>query len=317
MIGNPYASSVDWDMVTKGNGMDNALYYYDNETPGYKYYVALSGPLGTASNYIAPMQGVMVHAKTTGTHTVSFTNSARTHSGQNVFYKDAQLTSNVLDLKLEGSKNTDYARVCFYTDATANYDGDFDAFKLLSNDQTLSEFYTMSGDDKLLSINTLPISAMDGGSVPVSFAAGTEGSYTLSAEKMNSFDASTYITLEDKLTNTLQKLNDNPVYTFTATPQDAKERFVLHFKNATLVPDPKSVENTSMFYANGSINIVTAQGNNAQILVSNMLGQEVLRAQAAGSTLTSINANNLTNGVYVVSMVANNKVVSQKVVINK
>ena len=134
---------------------------------------------------------------------------------------------------------------------------------------------------------------------------------------MNSFDASTYITLEDKQTSTLQKLNDKAVYTFTASPQDTKERFVLHFKNATSVPDPKSVENTNIFFANGSISIVTAQANNAQILVSNMLGQEVLSAQAAGSTLTTINANSLPNGVYIVSMVANNKVVSQKVVINK
>ncbi len=316
LLGNPYPSSVDWSSLSKGNGMDAALYYYDNATPGYKYYSDLTGGLGSASQYIAPMQGFMVHAKNTGTQTVSFSNVARTHSGQDVFWKSGPITTNILDLKVQGNNSIDYARVCFYEQATENFDGDYDAYKLFSYSSVASELYSVTKDNTSLAINTQPLTAMDGGQVPVAFKVGLAGNYTLSAEKLNSFDASTYITLEDKATNTLQKLNDNPVYAFTASVQDNADRFVLHFKNASSVPNAVSSENVKIYVADGNIVVTTQEATNSEIRVNNILGQQVLRNETNGNSRTVLNAQSLPNGVYIVSMIVNNKTISQKVVVN-
>ena len=134
---------------------------------------------------------------------------------------------------------------------------------------------------------------------------------------MNTFDAGTYITLEDKATGTFQKLNDNPVYSFTSDVNADVNRFALHFKNATSVPDPTTAESFSITLNSGIITVVTPQTVNAEILVSNMLGQLVLRGKTNGGSATVLNANTLPNGVYVVSLTGNNKVVSKKIVINK
>lgn len=90
LLGNPFPSAIDWTLVSLGNGMDNALYYYDAAEQNYNYYLHLTGEtgaLGSGQQYIPAMQGFMVHAKTTGTKTVTFDNDDRTHNGQSVYYK--------------------------------------------------------------------------------------------------------------------------------------------------------------------------------------------------------------------------------------
>jgi hypothetical protein len=316
LIGNPYPSSVDWDLVSKGDGMDEALYYYDNATPGYKYYIWFSGPLGAAaSGYIAPMQGIMVHAKTSGTQTVSFANDFRTHEGQNVFYKSAQLASNILDLKVEGNNKSDYARVCFYDRATDNFDGEYDAYKLFSYSANTSELYSVTADNTPMAINTLPETVMEGGSVPVSFKPGSSGDFMLTAEKINSFDAGTTIMLEDKATNTWQKLNDKQAYTFTATSTDATDRFVLHFKNTTSIPETEAENPFNISIIDGVINVGTSSaGLSGKIRVSDMTGRTIAVQNLVSGTPTRVNLE-ATPGVYVVSVYTSKDIYSRKVVV--
>jgi hypothetical protein len=319
LIGNPFPSSIDWDLVTKGSGMDNALYYYDNSIPGYKYYIQLTGGLGVTGGTkdISPMQGVMVHAKSNTNNTVTIPNAARTHSGLTVFYKSGELTTNILELKLEGNDKSDYARVCFYDLATEDFDGDFDAIKLFSYSSSVPEIYSVTPNNTQLAINTLPISILDGGKVPVGFKVGNAGNYSLTAEKINSFSTSIAITLEDKLTGVFQELNLNPVYNFSASLTDVTDRFVLHFKNATSIPDPINSETFSISATNGNINVATQKSINAEILVTNILGQILMRGNTNGNPITSLNANNLQNGVYIVSLIGNYKVISEKIVVKK
>ena len=321
LIGNPFPSSIDWDYLKNnsmlGAGMDDALYYYDNSMPGYKYYINLTGGLGVAGGTkdIPPMQGVMVHANSATNNTVTIPNAARTHSGLGAYYKSDPLTTNILELKLEGNDKTDYARICFYEQATENFDGEFDAIKLFSYSTTVSEIYSVTPNNTQLAINTMPISTMDGGNIPVSLKVRQAGTYTLTAEKTNSFSTSTSIALEDKLTGVFQKLNENPVYSFSSAIADVADRFVLHFKNTTSVPDAQSAETFTVFVNAGNINVLTQNSLNAEILLTNMLGQLLLRGKTNGNASTIINASTLQNGVYIVSLIGNSKVMSEKIVI--
>jgi len=313
LIGNPFPSSVDWisENVTKTN-VDAALYFYDNATLSYKYYVNLTGGTGTATQYIAPMQGFMVHANS-ATGSVTIKNTARTHTGQNVFYKDAPLTTNILDLKVEGNNQADYARVCFYEEATENFDGDFDAFKLFSYAESASEIYSLTPNLTKLAINTLPLAILDGGSIPVNFKVGTSGNYTLSAEKLNSFALNTSIILEDNVTGALQKLNDNPVYVFSASTQDVPDRFVLHFKDATAIQEHRAQENISAYYHNGSFYVSNCEGA-TQVGIFNIQGQNLSNYQLNGSGLQSTSLN-LSMGVYFARLVNNGHMQTIKMIV--
>ncbi len=90
-------------------------------------------------------------------------------------------------------------------------------------------------------INTLP-AINDNLIIPVSFKAGVNGSYTITASELNSFDPPVYVYLKDLKTNFIRALNQNANYTFTGLTTDNPNRFQLIF---TLSPS-KWLGNTSI-----------------------------------------------------------------------
>ncbi len=314
LLGNPFPSPIDWESITKTN-MDDALYYYDNTAANYRYYVGSSGGLNGGSQYIPAMQGFMVHATSaSGTPNIKMKNSDRVQYGLNTYYKSESMTSNILDLNVEGNGYNDYTRVCFYGSATSEFDGRYDAYKMWSYNTKVPQIYTITPANTSLAINTLPESVLEGGTVPLNFKASTTGTYTLTAEKINTFSA-TYITLEDKATNTLQKLNDKPVYTFTATPQDAINRFVLHFKDATSIPEPTTDKGIVVSFINGIVKVETDLiGVSGDIKVSDMNGRTVAVSKYISGTATTFHLN-VKPGVYMVSLYTANQIYSQKVLV--
>jgi len=77
-------------------------------------------------------------------------------------------------------------------------------------------------------INTLP-AINDNLIVPVSFKAGVNGSYTITASELNSFDPPVYVYLKDLKTNFIRALHQNASYTFTGLTTDSPNRFQLIF----------------------------------------------------------------------------------------
>jgi hypothetical protein len=315
LLGNPFPSAIDWDGVTKGSGMDDALYYYDNSAPRYRYYVALSGGIGTAYNngsrYIPAMQGFMVHAKTTGIKTITMSNSHRVHQNMNLYYKDAILTDNVLNISVEGNDSRDDARICFYDLATENFDGEYDAYKLFGYNTTIPELYSVTSDNTQVAINTLPLSQMYV-TVPVGFLPGTAGTFTFNAEGIDRFPETTCILLEDLKAGTIQKLNDNPVYSFTSEPADATSRFLLHFQNVTSITNPDVAKDFTIHAENGIITVRQTQSLSGNINVTDMAGRIV----AGTSILTGLPATiNMQGppGVYIVSIITSKGVSNAKI----
>lgn len=317
MLGNPYPSSIDWTQVTRGDGMDAALYFYDNSLPSYRYYIQHSGTLGPevggGAQYIPPMQGFMVHAKTSGTQTVTFSNAARTHAGQDVFYKKSvQSASNILNMKVAGNGMVDYARVCFYDEATDNFDGEFDAFKLFSYSAAMPQLYSVTADNTSLAINTLPVSGLEG-ITPLGFKAGTEGDYQFTAENIESFNGAS-IYLKDLKTGALQNLTYNPVYSFTSKTGDNANRFELIFGDFNGMNE-HTASDFNIYALNNSIQIRNNKSNEPYtVMVSNMLGQVLFKSKLASNTINSINACRKP-GMYVVTVTSQGMSMSRKVVI--
>ena len=317
LVGNPFPSAIDWDLVNKnGNNLDDALYYYVNDlytnAGGYKYYIPLTGGVSGGSRYIPAMQGFMVHAKSGG-GTLRLSNSHRVHNSLTTYYKNATLQDNILNLKIEGNNVTDEARVCYYDQASSNFDGAFDAYKLFCYDASIPQLYSVTSDNIQVAINTLPLSEMYG-SVPVGFRPGMEGNYTFTADGVGSFPSNVYIKLEDKKTGTVQKLNDNPIYAFASAASDNSDRFVLHFQDATSINNPEVTNNFTVYVDNGTITINQLESLTGTVKVSDMLGRTIAMENMVAETPLQINLNS-TPGVYVVTVYTKSKTYSQKVVI--
>ena len=70
--------------------------------------------------------------------------------------------------------------------------------------------------------------------VPLNFTCGYENEYAFNFDGLETFEVGTEIWLEDKLTGgDWVSLNTQSEYSFTATPDDASDRFVLHFFGPT------------------------------------------------------------------------------------
>ncbi|MDY0103432.1 MAG: T9SS type A sorting domain-containing protein [Lentimicrobium sp.] len=309
LLGNPFPSSIDWDLVTKGDGMDAALYYYDNATASYQYYTNLTGGLGDATQYIAPMQGFMVHAKASGVQTITMANAARTHQGAGVFFKNAPLTANVLNLMVEGNGAKDYTRICFYEQATEAFDGDFDAYKLFSYNESAAQLYTVSSDNIPLAINTMPLSQLRT-TKKLNFMPGAGGEYTLTAENLERFTDQGTITLKDLKTGQQQKLTDNPVYTFTAEAGNDPNRFELIFGTGAASDDEQPLTEFRLWISNNTLCVSEPQSG-ASLSIFDMQGRAILSGIMDGSSY--LLPLMLPEGIYIVRLINDKDIYTSKV----
>jgi PKD repeat protein len=250
---------------------------------------------------IAPFQGFFVHSNATGSYPIS--GAKRTRSTAGSFHAQA----NDQQLSITAANTTsglaDITMVAFNNDATTQFDNDYDAQKIAG---TLGRhtLYTVGANNLWMSKNVLHDIATTS-TVTMGFEPEVSGSYTFSFEGLNSFDPTSYITLEDRKLNTFYDVR-NGDYNFTADSADQWERFVLHFTPAAQITTTDENCNTL-----GNI-IVTQPGTanwNYTITDNN-------NATIASGTLnetTPINAAAQT-GTYVITLVDNNNYTVAKTV---
>jgi len=301
LLGNPYPAAIDWDEVTLGDGMDNALYYYDAANQNYNYYIKLDADdpttaLGTGTQYIPAMQGFMVHAKSSGTKTVTIEKADLTHTGQNVFYKSTtNLVSGSLSLKVSGNGHEDQTFIHFNENASIEFDGSYDAYKLKSTNPIIPMIYTTNESGVEFAINGLP-KIQEGTTIPLALQIGEAGEYTIQA-MINGVETNLF--LEDLFTGESTKLNDNPTYSFTSSSSDSPDRFLLHFGVVGIGEQDQAT--TLHAYAYNNRLYVNNSLEQAQIAVYDLQGRLLMQQSANASGLQSLPLD-LPAGVYVVRL---------------
>jgi autotransporter-associated beta strand protein len=310
LLGNPFQAAIDWDAVTLGDGMDNALYYYDSQNEKYNYYIAFAGInntqyLGTGSRYIPSMQGFMVHAKSTGTKTVTIEKADLAHQAQTTFYKSGyNLVPGSMALTLISGERRDEAFVHFTSGATEAFDGQYDAYKLLSGNAAIPEIYTTNNGNVKFAINGLP-ELGEQTEVPVSIKANQPGVYTISADLSN-LPATAY--LNDLKTGTVHNLSQNPAYTFTAAEGDAPNRFKLTFGSVGI---EQPVAQSIRVYTSENMLYLLTGGNAARVEVFSLTGQKLMDVETRSNTLPL----NLTSGIYLVKVTTSGHTHVQKIIV--
>ena len=308
IVGNPYPSSINWDTSSgwTKNNVDNAIYFW-NQT-GYLSYV---NGAGTGGKYIGPGQGFFVHA--TAATTLQMTNAVRTHASASTFRSNLD---NMLKLKIENDSMSDEAIIRFIPDASLNFDGNYDAYKLFGY-KPYPQLYSLTENGVLASINSLPLNN-DSTKVKLNLNIGTSGNYKITANGIESFNYTNYIALEDLKTNTTQILTTNPVYSFYGDTADKANRFIVWFyEKPNAIADPPQ-EMVDIFSNNNSV-IVDLKGmnhTNSEISILNLLGQTVYKTKITSNHQSSYNTN-LSAGMYIVRLFVNGQWYDKKLYLDE
>jgi hypothetical protein len=317
LVGNPYPSALDWESASVILPVQVSPTYYVWK-PGdgnYGTYNRQShtGTLGI-NQYIAPEQGFFIEVLTayTGTYSISFNNGARTHNLVS-FYKGTQ--QDLLTLSIDGNDFSDEAKVWFNMGAAAGFEGDWDNHKLTGDDAAPQIWFPLP-DGELASVNTLPWTGVNT-IVPLSYKMGAQGTSTLTVSTIESFRYGTHILLEDKRDNAWQDLVANPVYSFTSSPADATDRFVLHFTNPYFGVDEHASDGVQIysFESNLYVRNVTPTINLGDLFMYDLMGRLVFQDKLQ-NTLINKYIPGVNEGYYVVRVVTPDHVYTQKIYLN-
>lgn len=254
LIGNPYPSGLDWNSVMLPVNVEPTVYYWDEEDLIYKTYTQNVG--GSGSTFIPPTQGFFVHA--TANDVFSFTNDARVHDGQGLFYKSYQ--DNLVIL----AAGNDEAWILMDNAATSGFDPMFDAYKMFSYSD-VEQIYSKPGNIALAT-NTVPYMP----SVPVGFFASA-GTYTITASHIGSDFSDLF--LFDLETGVLHDLIDNNSYAFTTEEGEDPDRFILYFTPIGMTEDQNA--EIKIFPLNKKVIIRLNKEMEGIISVCNLSGQQV------------------------------------------
>lgn len=298
LIGNPYASGIDWNQVIPTlSGISNTIYYLEASTGNW---LTWNGTTGSGLQFIPPMQGFFVSASANSTLTLK--QNYRTHKGWWVYYKDEVPELAVVSVK--GNNLTDKAYIQFRNDATDGYDGQFDGFKIISDaNPLLPQIYTYANDEKM-AVNVLPLA----GVVPMGFQSGTDGLFVVELEDLK--DIATAI-LEDKKAGIFTDLTETN-YCFYYSTADDPGRFNLHF--SALAIENISGEDIGV-YPHGKTLLVNSQDlPGGRLIVTDILGKEVFMGTVEPGTLNNYSLE-VKPGIYLVCVTLGKTVTKQKVFI--
>lgn len=275
LVNNPYASTVDWDLMSRSN-LDGTVSVWNTATDAY---VSWNGSTGGLSNgLIASGQAFWVHS-TSGTPTLTITEADKSTSSAS-FLKSSPLTNHLIVSLIQDEK-IDKTYIHFREDVTDNFDNNFDGLKLSNGIYNLS---TLAESGESLAINSLPLSGCSK-TIKINITNIDEGSYQLKFDDLETFETALKFTLVDNFLSISTLIEEGKEIGFDVTSDPASygdARFEIQLTTAIL--------DTNVLYEikdvcdySSSLTIT-----NAQIGVDYTLeqdGESIVTKKATSSTL--------------------------------
>ena len=273
-VGNPFTSAIDWDTSgwTKTN-LNNAIYVYNHNgtTSHWATYVNGAGVDG-GSRYIAMNQGFFVQvANGSGAYpeygTLKMTKDVCVHNNVQFFKnsQDVKEVGEIIRLQVTQDSLSDETVIRIHPQATAGFDGEWDAHKLTSfGDNNLAIFSSANGG---MAINSVPPGTE---TIPIDFAGPNAAQMTVSLTECDHFD---HVFLTDNSQNITVDLKEEP-YTFVYRNY-IHNRFYIHF-TLTGEKEQPQVSGFDVFAVHHKINIINNNGAEpVSVTVYNLLGQKI------------------------------------------
>ncbi len=308
LLGNPYPSAVDFSQtnIDAGNitltNLDNTIYFYDDITGNYKYYNTTTGGVNGGTQFIPAMQGFFVHASVNNGQ-LQFTDAARVHNITN-FYKTK--TNTEIVLIASGNNFSDETKIIVLPDASADFDTEYDAYKMFSENSMVPFLYSIAGNTEY-AINTVP-EISENLTIPLGFSTQTSGNYQIKLDNVSGINLPVY--LYDKQLNLIQNLSENNTYSFSFSGGVEKNRFELRFSQLS------NIENIS----NRDIIVYPNPAKDKIQIISNSEIINIELSDISGKVLTQknnvkvVNIGHLTPGIYFLKITTKNGILTKKVI---
>ena len=292
LVGNPFPSPIDWNGPgwTKTN-IDDAIYFFRASTTDqyggtYTSYVNGTSSDGFASNIIPSMQGFFVHVSdltypVTGTLGVS--NSSRINNMTSPFLKSASVNNYRFLVRVTASftddqTSTDPLVIYFDNNAEKEFDGAYDALKLLNTDMMVTNFYSVLTSQQKLSINALPEQPDTAIYVPLGLTIYRDGEVSIRIRDVENLPVGESVFLHDAVTGANVDMLRNNDYKVTLTQGEYDGRFFLaFFKSTTGINRTEEPGDVFSAYLSGSIVKATVgfvDGNEGVIAVYDVAGKQ-------------------------------------------
>ncbi|MBO6570964.1 MAG: T9SS type A sorting domain-containing protein [Balneola sp.] len=357
LVGNPYASTIDWDLISRTD-VTGTVYVYDNADSGYDTWNGTTGDL--TDGLIATYQGFWVQ-NTSGSPTPSLTIQEADKSTGGTFRKDVKPSTIKLTAEMEElSANAHFSFTSTGEIGKDNFDGlrldplDFKEFLSIS---------TVVGDEQL-SINNLPSELNEEVTIPMDVEAFTTaeegwipkgGEITLTWPELKNLPEHWEITLTDYKTGITTNVRTESSYTFIAEEAKGKvkpktmysmlspvsvvkskstnesSRFGITLTPSTSVSIDDEIDAPTEFtlgqnYPNPfnpttNINYSVGEAGPVNITVYNVMGQKVAEllntTKNAGSYQLTWNATGVASGIYYYRLTAPGQVLTRQMTLIK
>ena len=324
LIGNPFHSYIDWDLVGSTGPVSSDYYIFDTDAGSYTLYT------GAGKADIAPEQGFWVFQSATGGFKINFEEADKVSSNSPTFIRK-KLENELASFEIVSS-NTDFRHrmeLQFDIHASEEYDN-LDAPFLPSPINEAPAIYTRPKNSKMRvvknSLNPNEATQM----IPISIIAGESGNYSINANNIDEInDNYSCVFLKDNKTNESIDLSVEHKYSFQSNVVDDDNRFNLVLSNSY-----DACQN--LLNQNGSINqklddvfrlrnyyedwfldySLHNEGSQAVINVYNLSGQSVmepLNLNLNGSGSIPIHQLRNLEGVYMIQVISNDEILNQTV----
>ncbi len=316
LIGNPFASPLDWDTGSWNLvGVNGSIWVWDPSAGNYK---VRSGGIGSLTDGIIPLAQAFFIQATSAAASITLPMDARVHSAQSYYKQGSDENAAVQYFSIKALNGTwnDEAFVVFTEDASPGFDSARDARKLFALDGKAPQIYIRQSEE-LLSINAIPPITQQGQTVELFFVTGISGEQTLKANTSALTD--TKVELEDLFSGNIQNLMENPVYNFLSDIGSNPQRFLLHFSpSATGTDEHQSMKNFQVYSwdkwiyirSNGGTDIETKE-----VFVYELSGRQILQATLAPAELSKIPLHT-SSSIVVVKVIGKNSSQTAKVFIH-
>lgn len=313
LLGNPYPSVINWDLVTSTGGLVNlrGTVYVVKSTGAYSgYYASYINNQATngGSRFIPVGQGFFVQASTVGVAgNINFTNAQRVITDDTApFQRSTPDVRPQLLLELTNGTKAIQTDIYFESGATTGLDNAYDAPAPPFLDALV--LASAAGSD-IMAINGLP--ALTGTvTVPLRLAAATAGTYTLRVANLANLPTGYHAFLRDDLQHTTTDLTTTPsvVVSLPAGAAVAGRFSVTFTTSSALATAPAALASLTSVYPNpahGTATLLVPQelrnSGPATVQLLNTLGQVVL-TRPISTDRTELPVSNLAAGIYTVRL---------------
>lgn len=236
LLGNPYASSIDWDLITGQTNIGTTIWVYNPTVKTFSTYIQGNGGVGTNTNggnvadIIPSGQGFYVKTNA-ASPSLTFTESHKVNtqvSAANIQLAAAPPTTDLKYIRVkltQDADNKDDALIFFKPGTSSDYTVNEDADYLRGNN--VVAISTRVNNRAALAINQMPLPAYKE-NINLNVIVPVNGTYQISVPETNDMPPNYDIWIKDWLKKDSVNIKTSPTYSFDAVASDSttfKRRF--------------------------------------------------------------------------------------------